>query len=512
MKLKTQIAKPLNLLLLAIIGIHFSASPVALRGLADISLMAMIIFLIRYSVINWSFPFHRSGYEYAFSLLAFASLLSIGDAYLMAKAIPAFANIMISILFFYIITFFVQSKKDLNKVIILLFYGFVMFLLAGWYQHFNHFIGSFVISPINFIRSEARGLNRISSLFIMRSGTNVYSAYLAFFVPIYFGWLYSNYLKLSRGYKFVHILILILVFYNVIYTYSRGLYISLFFVALFLLRYIKYKKIVIPGFVIIALLVVLFVSPVNRTVTSLFDTKDMSNSDHLQSYHIAFEQIAEHPINGWGGGHINAKLRLVDGRWQNVYHSYFKKDGNVMKSVLLQKFPGIEKKIPLFFKNPSEKKLLPYKRVGTLAQMMPLIQREFPNLKQRNRFVALMKDVKIDRAYNQASLYTLYQEALADGVTPIGSPHNIYLNYFIEYGIFGFVAILFVFYTIFAKIIKVINKSSDENILILARASLYGMISFSVYCLFQDSLNSTIMALFFWLFAMVVSKMEEYYI
>ncbi len=438
--LKKIFFQPVNLLLLAVVGIYFSATNLWLSYLKDLALLLMLGYMLINFLAKRKNPFLASGYESVFLLLVLASVLATLDAFLPDQSLADMVTILFSIFVFYVMSFFVKTSDDLDKVLFFLLAGLGIVLLLGGYQYLAANYPLFWKLPfLNFLLEEARGLHRISSVFIKRSGSNVFSGYLALAAPVYMTYFWGRFRQWSILLKIFNLLFLGLLVFNIGYTLSRGLFIALLvFLAVAVLRS-KYWKVfltvLISGFV----LAVLFVTPFKRMFGSFFDQKDSSNRDHFSSLNMAITQIAEHPWNGWGGGHVNAKLKIVDGSWRNIYGHY---------------------------KTPAE-----------------------------------LKD-------NYGSLQTIHEQALQDGVVIVHSPHNIYLNYFLDYGVLGFLAIILLFGVLYLKTGRIAAEATDKFYQLLGHGLQGGVISFAVYCLFQDSLKSTILALFFWLFMIITARLE----
>ena len=274
---------------------------------------------------------------------------------------------------------------------------------------------------------------------LRRSGTNAYSCYLALIAPVYIGWFLLQVKNLSAGKRCGHGILVGLLLINIVFTYSRALFIALGAVVLVAMLLSRYRWRIAAGLFFLLKVMILFVSPVQRTMFSFFDRRDTSNTDHLNSFYMALSQMAEHPINGWGGGHVKLKIQKQNGRWVNVYNTY---------------------------KNPLDK---------------------------------LPGD----------NYLLIHQQALRDGVIIIHSPHNMYFTFMLNYGILGLLAFVGIFVMIFHKIRNIILHTSKDEYRILAWSSLYGTVGLMTYSWFQDSLTTTIMGLFFWVFLIFVAQLEK---
>jgi len=102
----------------------------------------------------------------------------------------------------------------------------------------------------------------------------------------------------------------------------------------------------------------------------------------------------------------------------------------------------------------------------------------------------------------------IHNEARQDGVIVINTPHDIYLTYFLEFGVFGFFALIFLFFSCWQKL-DYASRFASVKYALLARGLKYGFISFMLYSLFQDSLKAPIMAAMFIFILIIARKLEE---
>ncbi|MDR2430950.1 MAG: polysaccharide deacetylase family protein, partial [Candidatus Margulisbacteria bacterium] len=270
---------------------------------------------------SWPWICRLAGYELPFGLLLAGAWWAVCDAYLPAQALGDALSLTLFVGLFYFLAAGVRSRKDFDRLLCAAFAGYALVLLCGFLQYAMSQLWLPVLPGINFLM-EARGLYRISSVFIRLSGISVYGAFLSLSVPAYVSWFALEFDRQKTGWKFLQLAVLALTIFNVMFSFSRALLVVLALVFIFtLLRSRCWKQFLAAG-ILLSALAVLLLPPVQKTVLSLFDRNDMSNRDHYMLAGISLRQIAAHPLNGWGGGHINAKLKKIDGRWVNLRGQY----------------------------------------------------------------------------------------------------------------------------------------------------------------------------------------------
>ncbi|MDR2429213.1 MAG: polysaccharide deacetylase family protein [Candidatus Margulisbacteria bacterium] len=365
-------------LCLTLLGAYLVALPFWLSNLAAAGALGLIFAYTQEK--TWSWTRRITGYELPFGLLLFAAWWSVCDAYLPRQALGDALALTVLIGIFYFLAAAVRSAKDFNYLLRAAFAGYIFVLVCGFLQY-GMANWSWPRPPMFFFLLDARGLNRICSVFLARSGTNVFAAFLSLAAPAYLAWFWQNILGRQNPkhqlpavlYQIFHIAILALTVFNIIFSFSRALLVSLAVVFIVSFARSKYWKQIFAAGIILTILAVLFVAPLQKTVRSLFDPNDASNRDHSMLAEISLRQIARHPLNGWGGGHLNAKLKQENGRWTNLRGQY---------------------------KTPEE------------------LRRNYENMQ------------------------VVQSEALADGVVYVFSPHNMYLGYFLEYGFLSFIGVI----------------------------------------------------------------------
>jgi O-antigen ligase len=298
------------------------ALPFWLSNLAAVGALGLIFAYTKEHA--WSYVRRPNGYELPFGLLLAAAWWSVCDAYLPAQAAADAATLTLLIGLFYFLAAGARSKKDFSFLLRAAFGGYVLVLLGGLFQYG---MANWYWPPLPVLRFllEANGLNRISSVFIARAGTNVFSAFLSLAVPVQIGWFcYELGEKKIKNWRALaaHLFVAGLGVFNVVFSFSRALLVACSAVFLFGLLKSKYWKQFLAAGIILAALAVLFVAPLQKTIGSLFDPDDASNRDHYMLAEISLRQIARHPLNGWGGGHLNTKLKQENGRWLDLRGRY----------------------------------------------------------------------------------------------------------------------------------------------------------------------------------------------
>lgn len=309
--------------LISVIGIHFAASDTFVSGLTALGFLGLLVILISAKLQKKKTGLERTGYEPLFLLYVAVACIAALDAYVKTYAVGDILNIVASLVAFYVLSSAVRNKKEVDAAWLFVIGGLFLYQVIGALQIIDE---HFVMLPwLPFVREMNMrvGSSRVASLFLRQSGANAYAAYLSLLVPIYLGWLINYFKTCNRKQLLVHILFVGLLVLNIVFTYSRALFVALGFSTMCVVfSYPHIRKVVLTGLTVFCIVVVLFVAPVQRTIFSLFDTQDTSNTDHANSFRMALMQIAEHPWNGWGGAHVKASLKLVEGQWQDVHNTY----------------------------------------------------------------------------------------------------------------------------------------------------------------------------------------------
>ncbi|GBR75872.1 hypothetical protein NO2_0503 [Candidatus Termititenax persephonae] len=410
------------------------ALPFWLANLATVGVLGLLFSYTKERA--WGWVRRRNGYELPFCLLLIAAWWSVCDAYLPAQAAADAASLTLLVGMFYFLAAGVRSKKDFSFLWLTACGGYVLVLLCGFLQYGMANWNWPPIPGLSFLL-ETKGLNRICSVFIARAGTGVFSAFMSLAAPVHIGWFCRELgAKKIKNWLVIiaHLLILGLSIFNIIFSFSRSLLVAYLLVFLFVLLKAKHWKQLLAVGLILGVLAMLCLPPLQKTLSMLFDRNDYSNRDHIDSIVLTFRNIARHPLNGWGGGHINTRLKKIAGRWTNLRGQY---------------------------KTPEE----------------------------------------IRRA--NENLFIIDQEAQADGVLYVFSPHNMYLGYFLEYGFLGFLGVLLLLIYTYRRL-RVLPGS-------IAYGLLLGLISFAAYGLLHDSIRAPIMAYLFWFYLLLVVKFEEFY-
>jgi peptidoglycan/xylan/chitin deacetylase (PgdA/CDA1 family)/O-antigen ligase len=387
----------------------------------------------------WGWTRRITGYELPFGLMLFAAWWSVCDAYLPWQAFGDALSLTVLIGLFYFLAAAVRSAQDFNYLLRAAFAGYVLTLVCGFLQY-GLANWSWPQLPVFSFLLDANGLYRIRSVFLARSGTNVFAAFLSLAAPAYLAWFWPNIAagpnkknRFSSAWKqFFHLSIFALTIFNIIFSFSRALLVALAVVFIVSLTRSKYWKQIFATGLILAILAVLFIAPLQKTIRSLFDPNDASNRDHYMLIEISLRQIAQHPFNGWGGGHLNAKLKQENGRWVDLRGKY---------------------------KTPEE------------------LRRNYENMQ------------------------VVQKEALADGVSYIFSPHNMYLGYFLEYGFLSFLGVALLIIFTWRRLRRLPGG--------LAYGLALGILGFAIYGLFQDSVRAPIMAYLLWFYFLLALKLEE---
>lgn len=326
-------------LCLTLLGAYLSAVPFWLNNLAIVGVLGLLFSYARER--SWRWITRLNGYELPFGLMIFAAWWSAGDAYLPAQAIGDALSLTLLIGLFYFLAAAVQSKKDMDFLLKTVFAGYVLVLLCGIYQY-AMVCWQFPALPGVSSLLEAKGLPRLSSVFIQRSGANVFTAFMSLAAPIYIGWFFQE-IRIQKNYlKVLHALVLALTIFNVLFSFSRALLVTLVLVFVYVALTSRYWKQFLTLGAITLTIAVLTLPPLQRTTQTLFDREDISNVDHYMSIVISAEQILQHPLNGWGGGHINTRLKYEDGSWidlrgkyrtqEEIYQSGWEKNIHIIRS------------------------------------------------------------------------------------------------------------------------------------------------------------------------------------
>ncbi|GBR73612.1 putative polysaccharide deacetylase [Candidatus Termititenax aidoneus] len=366
----------------------------------------------------WSWTRRITGYELPFGLMLFAAWWSACDAYLPWQALGDALSLTVLIGLFYFLAAAVRSVQDFNYLLRAAFAGYALTLVCGFLQY-GLANWSWPQLPAFSFLLDANGLYRIRSVFLARSGTNVFAAFLSLTAPAYLAWFWQNIAagqnkkqRLSAVLKqILHISIFALTIFNIIFSFSRALLIALAAVFIVSLSHSKYWKQILATGLILSILAVLFIAPLQKTTRSFFDPNDASNRDHYMLAEISLRQIAQHPFNGWGGGHLNAKLKQENKRWVDLRGKY---------------------------KTPEE------------------LRRNYENMQ------------------------VVQKEALADGVIYIFSPHNMYLSYFLECGFLSFLGVILLVIFTWRRLCRLSGSLAYSLALGILGFAIYGLFQDSV--------------------------------
>lgn len=433
---------PLFFITLIIIGVHFMASTTFLGEIHGLGLLGLIILLIiRKQKLS------ASGYRLPFLLFFLSALLAAIFSPLPDIALgEVFSVVGLVAVYSIIVSALSQEpqllKKNIDFLIKLFFIGLLLNIFFGLYQYtyFNFF--DFETNFLRFVLDEVKGGHRAYGLFLSRSGTSVFSAYLSLILPPTIFLIITYFKKNNFWGKLWLLLLLFLIFALFTATLSRAL-LLIFFAVFFTVLFLKAGKrrwLYLGNLVVFFMIAFFMLPPMHHTVTSLFNKKHSSNIDHIFTKAVAWRLICERPLTGWGGGLLNARLKKDEhGQWINVRKKY---------------------------KTEAEKKP---------ATNYPL---------------------------------EIHNEGRKNGVIIINTPHNIYLTYFLEFGILGLMALCALFIACWQKLVYAIRQAPKKYAL-LAEGLLYGLVSFMLYGLFHDSLKAPIMAAFFVLFLILANNLKK---
>lgn len=296
--------------LTAVFFIHFSACPGLVGGLAGLFLLAYFIFFLRNNFGKYKFA--ATGLEYPFLFYILASAISCFDAYILPWSVGKTLSLTIAIGLFYLLLAGL-NKQNLSRFLNILFYGGLILCLAGFLQFVSYYLvelWQINVPILNYLVDQAKAMPRVSSLFLARSGTNVYACYLGLFLPLVSVILWQK--KLPLVFK---LLAAFLIVFNVLFSYSRALYIGILAVALIRVIFFSKQKVLILTGIFLLIVGLSFIPPINSTIRSIFNNKDNSNIEHFQTFESALSLIAKHPINGWGADHVSRKIRKSAQGW-----------------------------------------------------------------------------------------------------------------------------------------------------------------------------------------------------
>jgi len=306
-------------LCLTLLGAYLSAVPFWLSDLAIVGLLGLLVSYTKEKC--WPFVTRLTGYELPFTLLLIAAWWSVCDAYLPAQALADALGLTLFAGVFYFLAAGVRSPKDFDRLVKTALAGYVLVLLGGLFQY-GMANWHWPQVPVLGFLLEGGVRHRVSSVFIRLSGTNVFTAFMSLAAPVYLGWFFQR-IKAQKTYlKVLAVLVLALTVFNIIFSFSRALLIALGVVFIFAALTSRYRKQLLALGAAVFLVSVLTLPPLQKTILGLFDNTDFSNRDHYGSVLISAEQILRHPFNGWGGGHINVRLKYENNRWVDLRGKY----------------------------------------------------------------------------------------------------------------------------------------------------------------------------------------------
>lgn len=299
--------------------IFFSAVPGPLSSISGLLFLLFIFVYFINKIRDKNWKYEKTGLEWPLFFYFLATLISVYDAYIRPWAIGKTISILLAIFVFYILNSVIMERKTYQKLINVVYWAGIIVCIFGLGQYVAYKIFevySFKLPIFHYFVDQAKNLPRISSVFILKSGTNVYACYLALFSPLLFA-----ITKTKKITLFWQVLIYLLLFSNIILTQSRGLYLSIFFIVLLIILFKFRKNIVVWLLLCLMLVSLMFIPTTQKTIKSIFNLKDNSNIEHFQTLQSAINLIKKHPINGWGADHVSRKIRNSEKGWIDA-HDY----------------------------------------------------------------------------------------------------------------------------------------------------------------------------------------------
>lgn len=209
---------------------------------------------------------------------------------------------LIPILLFYIIVNFAVNKKIITYIIWAVILSSLAPIIFGLLEYFT-------------------GVIRIKSLF---GAPTEFGQYLDYILPLMFAmvlWSEAKISKILLSFIFVGALSCL------VFTYTRASWISIL-IAMFLLCFIKNKKVILIPIVLVFLLLIFSSRGVKDRVISMTDKEHYLNRTYL--FGSTIEQIKKKPLTGYGWGYknfyklypsfVSPELKSIG--WTQMYHAH----------------------------------------------------------------------------------------------------------------------------------------------------------------------------------------------
>ncbi|MDI6778044.1 MAG: O-antigen ligase family protein [Patescibacteria group bacterium] len=147
---------------------------------------------------------------------------------------------------------------------------------------------------------------------------------LCFFIGLgYFAWEQNTKWKIIAGTGEA------LMFFSIIFSFSRGAYLGvivggLFFLAVLLIRLENIGKVAIAGAILIFLAAVFFQGTIQSRFASALNFKEGSNAERIKNWRQAAEVTRDYPLSGIGLGNYSAYIDPTSGERSSIYaHNTF---------------------------------------------------------------------------------------------------------------------------------------------------------------------------------------------
>ncbi len=209
---------------------------------------------------------------------------------------------LIPILLFYIIVNFAVNKKIITYIIWAVILSSLAPIILGLFEYFT-------------------GAIRIKSLF---GAPTEFGQYLDYILPLMFAMVLWSEAKIS---KILLSFIFVGALFCLVFTYTRASWISVL-IAMFLLCFIKNKKVILIPIVLVSLLLIFSSHGVKDRVISMTDKEHYLNRIYL--FESAIDQIKKKPLTGYGWGYknfyklypsfISPELKSIG--WTQMYHAH----------------------------------------------------------------------------------------------------------------------------------------------------------------------------------------------
>ena len=230
------------------------------------------------------------------------ALISCYNSLYLGRSLYMMAALLLLFATYQITYHFLDEKRKINTVIIVLFLSSTVVSIYGIWQYIMHILGK---GGRVFFHHSAFGdlVPKIESV----STPNQFGSYLLISIPLILALLFYE-KKIVK--KAILITIALINLSALFLTYSRGSILGLFFAlaVLFFYQKRKMRKLLKITLVILLLIVVLNLlidwQSLNMRMTSMLDFTSEANQERIALHRAALLMISEHPIIGVGIGNF----------------------------------------------------------------------------------------------------------------------------------------------------------------------------------------------------------------